>query len=115
MFGIRTIIFEPGYYRTKAFGNILHQTPASIPDYSEFNKAVRDFETTSYGKEPGDPKKAVDRMIDVVKGDGLAKGKDLPVKMPLGSDELKIVQDKCLATLKLCEEWKDLITSTDIE
>ena len=115
MFGIRAIVFEPGYYRTKAFGNSLHQTRESIPDYSEFNKAVRDFETTSYGKEPGDPKKAVDRMMNVVKGDGLAKGKDLPVRMPLGRDGLKIVQDNCLATLKLCEEWNDVITSTDIE
>ena len=115
MFGISTIIFEPGCHRTKAFGNILHQTPASIPDHSGFNKAVRLFETTSNGKEPGDPKKAVERMIDVVKGDGLAKGKDLPVRMPLGSDGLQIVQDKCLATWKLCEEWEGLITSTDIK
>ena len=115
MFGIRTIIFEPGYYRTKAFGNILHQTPTSIPDHSGFNKAVRLFETTSNGKEPGDPKNAVERMIDVVKGDGLAKGKDFPVRMPLGSDGLQMVQDKCLATWKLCEEWEGLITSTDIK
>ena len=115
MFGIRTIIFEPGYYRTKAFGNIIHHTPDSIPDYSDFNKAVREFEKTSYGKEPGDPKKAVERMIDVVKGEGLAKGRDLPVRMPLGSDGLKFVEDQCMATLKICEKWRDLITSTDIE
>ena len=34
-----------------------------MPAYSAFNKAVREFETTSYGKELGDPKKAVERMI----------------------------------------------------
>ena len=34
--------------------------------------------------------------FNVVKGgDGLAKEKDLPVRMPLDSDGLKIVQDEC--------------------
>ena len=114
MFGIRSIIFEPGYFRTKAFGNIDSQAP-HIADYTEFNKAVHEFEKNSYGKEPGDPNKAVERMIDIVKGEGLAKGKDIPVRMPLGKDGLKIVKDKCLTTLKICDDWNELITSTDIE
>ena len=113
MFGINAVLFEPGFYRTKAFGNIKHET-AHIPEYAGFNKAVLAYEAATYGNEPGDPKKAVDRMLDVVRGEGMATGKTMPLRLPLGSDGLAAVKDKCLATLKLCEEWEELITSTDI-
>ena len=115
-FGIHTLIFEPGYYRTQALrpGNLKHDEP-HIADYAEFNKASLAFEAAAYGNEPGDPVKAVERMIDVVKGEGMAEGKPMPPRLPLGSDGLKVVKDKCMETLKLCEEWEELIVSTDIE
>ncbi|KAH8816534.1 putative hydroxybutyrate dehydrogenase [Xylogone sp. PMI_703] len=115
MFGIRTIIFEPGFFRTKALSqqNIRHEQ-GHIPAYAEFNKAVLQYETAVYGNEPGDPVKAVARMIEVVTGTGMASGKELPPRLPLGSDGLKVLRDKCRATLQLLDEWEDLIVSTDI-
>lgn len=64
-------------------------------------------------REPGDPEKAVEVMLDVVKGEGVAEGKDTPFRLPLGSDGLEVMRAKCSGTLKVCEEWEAMIKSTD--
>ena len=112
---LKTIIFEPGYFRTQALSqiNIKHEAP-SIPDYATFNETSLQYERSIYGKEPGDPRKAVELMIDVVKAEGSAIGKPIPLRLPLGSDGLKVVRDKCEATLRVCKEWESAIVSTDI-
>jgi NAD(P)-dependent dehydrogenase (short-subunit alcohol dehydrogenase family) len=39
IFGVKTIIFEPGYFRTQALSqkNLKHE-PSTIPAYADFNK-----------------------------------------------------------------------------
>lgn len=115
MFGIQATIFEPGFFRTQALSqkNLRHE-PGHIPAYEEFNKAVMQYETSVYGNEPGDPVKAVSRMIDVLTGTGMAAGKPFPPRLPFGTDGLKVMRDKCQDTLKLLDEWQDVITSTDV-
>ena len=66
------------------------------------------------GKQPGDPKKAVERIIDVPKSEGMVAGRPMPPRLPLGADSLAAIRAKCEATLKICDEWESLITSTDI-
>ena len=117
-FGIRSIIFELGFYRTQAFSDQnFHFNSPSISAYAEFNEIVKGFVKATHNNQPGDPKKAVERMIDVVKGEGMAKDKggELPLRMPLGTDGLTAVRQKCLDTLKICEDWESLITSTDVD
>jgi hypothetical protein len=52
-------------------------------------------------------------MIDVIKGEGQAAGKSTPPRLPLGTDGLMVMRDKCKATLKLCDEWESFIKRTD--
>ena len=115
LFGIQVTIFEPGYFRTLALSqqNIQHE-PGKIPAYEEFNKAAMQYELAVHGNEPGDPVKGVSRMIDALTGTGMASGKSLPPRMPLGTDALKVLRDKCQNTLKLLDEWEDFIVSTDL-
>ena len=112
---LKAILFEPGYFRTQALSqtNIKHGTP-SIPEYAAFNEISLQYEKSVYGKEPGDPRKAVEMMIDVVKAEGSATGKVTPLRLPLGSDGLKVVRDKCEAMLTVCKDWEPTIISTDI-
>lgn len=65
------------------------------------------------GNQPGDPKLGVERMIDVVKSEGLAQGRPMPATLPLGSDAFDIIRRRCLDTIKICDEWEALIKSTD--
>jgi hypothetical protein len=112
---IQFIIFEPGYFRTEIFSskNVVH-LPSKIPEYQAFNHATVKRQKGIYNNEKGDPVKGVARMIDTLTISGMAEGKKLPPRLPLGSDSLQVVRAKCQATLKLCDEWEDLIVSTDI-
>jgi hypothetical protein len=53
-------------------------------------------------------------MIDVIKSEGFAAGRPLPKRLPLGSESLRIVKEKCFETLRICNDWEDLIISTDV-
>lgn len=57
------------------------------------------------GKQPGDPVKGFNVMIDIVRGEGFAKGKTVPLSILLGTD--------CYNQVKGMEDWKELTCSTD--
>ncbi|KAI1179070.1 hypothetical protein F4777DRAFT_535458 [Nemania sp. FL0916] len=111
--GIKVLIVEPGYFRTRAFGNINH-VPPRVPDYAAFNAAVRAVEAGIVGNEPGDAMKAVNIMISIVKGTGVASGKEIPLRIPLGTDGWERIKAKCENMLNICSDWEQVAKSTDI-
>ncbi|KAI0149144.1 hypothetical protein BJ166DRAFT_57422 [Pestalotiopsis sp. NC0098] len=112
--GIKVLIVEPGYFRTRAFANINH-VPARSETYAQFNAAVRDVEAGIVGNEPGDADKAVKIMIDLVRGTGVAAGREIPLPVPLGTDGWSRIRAKCESTLKICDEWESVAKSTDVK
>ena len=48
------------------------------------------------GNQRGDSVKCVERVIDVVKSEGMAAGRSMPKRLPLGSDTMEFVRAKCL-------------------
>ncbi|KAF4983857.1 hypothetical protein FDECE_17208 [Fusarium decemcellulare] len=109
---LKVLLVEPGYCRTPVFNKLNHVEPR-LPEYAPFNDAVRKVEATLTAVSPGDPEKAVARMIELVKGTGLAAGKTIPLRVPLGSDSWSRVKAKCEETLEICKEWEDVAKSTD--
>lgn len=65
------------------------------------------------GNQPDDPKSCVERIVDVVKSEGLAAGKPVPTAIPLGSDAYLTVKKRAEAVLKMCEEWEVVSRSID--
>jgi hypothetical protein len=63
-------------------------------------------------KRKGDLRKGVRRMVDVVTSERMAVGRPMRKRLPLGTDSLRTIWAKCIGTLRLCEEWKELIAST---
>ena len=57
--------------------------------------------------------KGVEVMVDVVRGEGVAKGKPFPTVLALGSDCFDTVKADSEKTLARLEEWKDVSKSTD--
>lgn len=112
--GLKVLLIEPGYFRTRAFANINHVAPR-VDDYIPFNTGVRAVEEGIVGNEPGDSVKGVQRMIEIVKGTGMASGKSIPLRVPLGSDGWSRIKAKCEETLKICEDWEDVAKSTDVQ
>jgi hypothetical protein len=87
----------------------------SIPDYAELNQIVGGFVQQMDKNQPGDPEKAVNVMIDVIRKEGIAKGREIPERLPLGTNILGKIRAKYTRYLKVCDEWEDVIAGTDIE
>lgn len=45
-------------------------------------------------------------MVDVVKGEGLAKGKEFPTTLMLGADVWGAAKQKAEEELKVLEQWE---------
>lgn len=84
-----------------------------MADYAGFNAAVRDLEASIVGNEPGDAERGVAIMIDLVKGTGVAAGKKVPLRVPLGSDGWGRIRVKCENMVQICDEWEGVARSTD--
>jgi NAD(P)-dependent dehydrogenase (short-subunit alcohol dehydrogenase family) len=113
-FGIKSIIFEPGLFRTKMMDakNIKFRQD-SIADYDDLRNIVKQYVQGLTGNQPGDAKKAVEIMVDVVRGEGAAEGKELPQRLPLGPDCLALMRKIAVGNLAICNEWEDVIRSTN--
>ncbi|KAI8951070.1 NAD(P)-binding protein [Xylaria longipes] len=110
--GLKVLIVEPGYFNTRAFSNINH-VPARAPDYAQFNAGVRAVEAGIVGNEPGDASKAVAIMIDLVNGTGVAAGKKVPLRVPLGTDGWERIRARGASLVNICDEWETVAKSTD--
>ncbi|KAM7191699.1 hypothetical protein V8F20_009176 [Naviculisporaceae sp. PSN 640] len=62
---------------------------------------------------PGDLGKVSKLIVDIIKREGLAEGKDLPARVLFGSDAYESVTQKLNECLTLFGEWKDAAYSTD--
>ncbi|KAH6625104.1 oxidoreductase,short chain dehydrogenase-like protein [Boeremia exigua] len=113
-FGIRTLIVQPGFFRT-AF--LSEMNPAyidtDIDDYKEIVSNTYGQFKSADGKQPGDPEKGANRVIDVVKGEGLAKGKGFPGTLMLGADVWSGAKQRVNSDLKLLEEWEKVSDGLD--
>jgi len=113
-FGIQTVQFDIGFFRTKfQTSDNMQFKPPVFDDYKPTVEAFLPFISTMNGYQPGDVRKGVQRMIDVLTQEGMAKGKKIPERLPLGPDGLATVREYCKKMLETCEEWEDLISSTD--
>ncbi|RHZ59307.1 hypothetical protein CDV55_106678 [Aspergillus turcosus] len=113
--GIKTLLVEPGQFRTEllsAKNSMFVET--KFPEYRELTEASFATFRDANGKQRGDPKKGVARIIDVVKGENAAKGKEWPKELALGPDAVAVIRKKCQDTLKKLEEWEELSCGTDI-
>ena len=64
-------------------------------------------------KQPGDPRKLVQVILDVVRAEGVAEGRTAPLGLPLGSDCFAVVKETLARTANVLTEWEDVIKSTD--
>ncbi|KAK0484457.1 hypothetical protein IW261DRAFT_1330928 [Armillaria novae-zelandiae] len=112
--GLRSICIDLGYFRT-SFLTADHRTPhvARIDDYKELTDKVEAAFQAYNSNQPGNPKKGVQVMLDVVRGEGVAQGKEFPKSLLLGSDCFGSVQKQLDDYLKLQSEWETVSKSTD--
>ena len=115
--GVKVVAVEPGYFRSNFLGgNATKKAAGKIEDYYFEGGAVRTTEQAlvAYnGKQPGDVEKGARVMIDVLTRSGVAEGRDIPIRLVLGTDGYNIITGKCRETIDLLHEWKEISCSTD--
>lgn len=113
-FNIRVLLVEPGSFRTE--GILGHQWDCSnpIPDYDEQRADGRVNFSKPAGKQPGDPVKAMEIVVDVVKGEGCAAGREWPLYLVLGKDAETDIRNKCAKVLKHLDDWNDVVRGVDL-
>lgn len=107
--GLRTFLIELGWFRTLLLSSAnLKIAQSSIQDYTgrseEFQKMLAKEDCT----QPGDVEKGVSIILDLVRAEGVAAGKKIPFRLPLGTDCYESIKEKCEETLRLLDEWKDV-------
>ncbi len=107
--GIRVTIVEPGAFRTDFAGRSLQQARARIDDYADTAGPRRKENDRTHGTQPGDPKRAALALIDLV---GRA---ELPARLLLGSDAVKIVGNEVDGQRREIDAWKELSISSDFQ
>ncbi|ESK87077.1 short-chain oxidoreductase, partial [Moniliophthora roreri MCA 2997] len=59
------------------------------------------------GRQPGDPQRGVEVVLDIVRGEGVAKDKPFQKSIQLGSDCYAVAKAESEKALDRLEEWKE--------
>ena len=104
--GIKVTIVEPGGFRTDFAGSSTRLSEGH-PEYDSTVGATARFQRDYNGKQPGDPKKAAQAILQ------LAQERKPPLRLLLGSDAYNGAEKNDLARLEEARKWKELSLSTD--
>src|SRR5436190_3706624 len=109
-FGVRTMIVEPGFFRTKlltpestTFGEL------SIDDYDEARAEINAFWASMNGTQAGDPVKLAQALVQ------LADSDEPPLRWAAGEDVVEGVEDKARLLLVQVDAHRELSSSLSHE
>ena len=105
-FGIKTMIVEPGAFRTEFAGQALKHMP-KIEAYDEIVGGTRDFAKGMDGTQEGDPKKAAEAIEKAL----LAE--NTPLRLQLGKDSVDAIQGHAQQLLDDLEIWRETSENTN--
>lgn len=107
--GIKVTIVEPGAFRTDFNGRSLSVPDQQISDYAETTGKFLEWMNQMDGKQPGDPEKAAQAMIQVVESD------NPPLRLALGEDAVNGIEQKLLSAKAELDQWRSLSLNTAYE
>ncbi len=105
--GIRVTALAPGQFRTDWAGRSMVRASRSIADYDAVMDPIRAARQARSGSQPGDPARAAQALLQLVAAE------DPPVRLYLGADALKLVEDKIEAMKAEIAAWEKTSRSTD--
>jgi NAD(P)-dependent dehydrogenase (short-subunit alcohol dehydrogenase family) len=116
-FDIKVTVVEPGYFRTGFLNDNAQISSAARLDVYDNTKVGQIRAGMSYmnGKQIGDVAKGSKVVVDILTHTGLAEGKDVPMRIAVGSDAPVAIRGKLQATEALLGEWDAITTNTDHE
>ena len=92
--GLKVTIVQPGPFRTDFIARSLERATGSIADYDPSSGKFRRFLETMNGRQPGDPAKAADAIIDAVTSE------NPPLRLVLGKYAIDKTRRKLAAAAR---------------
>jgi NAD(P)-dependent dehydrogenase (short-subunit alcohol dehydrogenase family) len=105
-FGIRTMLVEPGFFRTELLSDdsTTYAQP-TIDDYAERTKQIVAAWKSMDGKQGGDPAKLAEALVK------LAALKEPPTRFAAGADSMQTFEAKANALLVQAHAYRELSTA----
>ena len=108
-FGIRTLIVEPGAFRTGLFRPDAAYMSDELPEYGETVGPTREYVRTGNGRQAGDPAKAAAAIITALEAD------DPPLRLVLGADAIGNISRRLDAVGSELRQWEPVGRDTAVE
>jgi NAD(P)-dependent dehydrogenase (short-subunit alcohol dehydrogenase family) len=108
-FGVKVCTLEPGGIRTNWQRRAVQNTPELLPEYEASVCSILKMVRSLDGRAESDPKKIADVILQ------LANSDDVPVRLILGVDSEKRVQQAEAARTSEAEKWRHLTLATVFE
>jgi NAD(P)-dependent dehydrogenase (short-subunit alcohol dehydrogenase family) len=109
-FGIRTMVVEPGFFRTELLTpESTNYAEPSIDDYAERTEQTVAVWKSMNGQQGGDPAKLANALVQ------LASQDEPPLRFVAGADAIAAVEQKAKDLLAQADAYRDMSTSLAIE
>jgi NAD(P)-dependent dehydrogenase (short-subunit alcohol dehydrogenase family) len=105
-FGISVIIIEPGAFRTDFLGRSISTAATQIADYERTSGTARVYREAQDGKQPGDPRKGVEVMLQAI------DDPNPPLRLPLGRDAYDRIRAKLRRVEDDLDRWESAGSAT---
>ncbi len=105
--GIKVTIIEPGPFRTDFIGRSLDRATTPMPEYEPTVGKFLNFLNTIEGKQPGDPVKAANAIIQMVESE------NPPLRFVLGKYAYSKFRKKIEALTQELDAWEAIASNTD--
>jgi NAD(P)-dependent dehydrogenase (short-subunit alcohol dehydrogenase family) len=105
--GIHVTAIEPGPFRTDFLGRSGKLAKLELPEYTETAGKAREYLKTQSGKQPGDPQRAVEAVMEVV------HSPNPPVHLILGKIALTRFRDKMTRWQEEIAAWEKVTNGAD--
>ncbi|KAI0920829.1 hypothetical protein AcW1_005005 [Taiwanofungus camphoratus] len=114
-FNVRIMIVAPGAFRTENVHSVPYTMNTHVPDYDEVREDTMAHFREIGKKATGDPAKAMELVVDVVRGEGKAKGREMPLYLFLGNVTYVHVRAHCEMLLQTMDAWEDVAKDLDFD
>jgi NAD(P)-dependent dehydrogenase (short-subunit alcohol dehydrogenase family) len=116
-FGIHVTVVEPGYFRTgilNAGAQVKSKKVMEVYEKGAVGEVRKGLDEMS-GTQRGDVVKGCKVLADILCMEGVAEGREVPMRVALGGDSAGVIRGKCEETVGLLKEWEGITSRTDHE